>query len=90
MLPFSSIRFPCSATPIKVPIVSKISVNKKVKKTPKNLRERTPAHSNLKRNGALGTETGLKFSGTAVTPKGIPITVVAAMPIRIAPGTLRM
>ena len=90
MLPSSSTSFPCSATPIKVPIVSNISVNRNVKKTTKNFTERTPANSNLKRKGVSGTEIALKFSGITVTPKGIPTTVVAATPIRIAPGTLRI
>ena len=41
-----------------------------------------------KSKGFEGSETGLKFSGTTVTPIGIPMIVVAAIPIRIAPGTL--
>ena len=54
----------------------------------KNLSERTLPHSNMKKCGAAGVETGVKFSGIVVTPNGIPMIVVIIIPIKIEPGTL--
>lgn len=87
IVPFSSFKFACSATPTKVPIVSNKSVNKNVKNTMKNLIERTLAHSNLQKYGVAGLEKGENPSGIEVTPKGIPIIVVITRPKRIAPDT---
>ena len=89
MLPFSSTRPACCVTPINVPTVSKRSVKRNVNTITTNLIERMPAKSNLKRRGEAGRLNGTHPSGTVVTPKGIPMIVVARIAMRIAPGTLR-
>ena len=98
--PSLSLRFPCSATPRSVPIVSKRSVKRKVKKItrnfPKTAKEKPfpfetiPLKSKSKKYGAEGAFTGEKSFGIAVTPNGIPIKVVITIPIKIEPGTFKI
>lgn len=88
IFPFSSFKLDCSATPINVPNVSNISVNKNVIRTTRNLTVKMFVKSNLNKYGASGIEKGLKFSGITVTPKGIPMIVVMIIPKSIEPGTL--
>ena len=90
IFPSLSFKLACSATPIKVPSVSNISVKRNVIRTTKNFKDKAFAHSNLNKYGAAGVANGLKFSGMLVTPNGIPIIVVTATPIRIEPGTFKM
>lgn len=98
--PSLSLRFPCSATPRSVPIVSKRSVKRKVKKITRNFPrtakekpfpfETIPLKSKSKKYGAEGAFTGEKSFGIAVTPNGIPIKVVITIPIKIEPGTFKI
>src|SRR5574344_1633750 len=102
MFPSLSFRLLCSAIPMSVPMVSKISTNRKEKNTVKNSRESTLLKSNLQKIGASGSENGFQPAagcfvtydvtafviGSRVSGTKAPIIVVAIMPMRIEPGTL--
>ena len=90
MFPSLSVNPASVVTPTNVPIVSKISTKRNVKNTVKNFKVRTCEKSNFQNKGASGRETALKPSGIFVTPKGIPTIVVRMIPIRMAPGTLKV
>ena len=79
-------------TPTKVPTVSKMSTNRNEKNTVKNWKLKILLKSKFQKTGAAGALTIDQFShppNGAVTPIGIPITVVIKIPRRIEPGTCR-
>ena len=87
--------FPCSSimparleTPMRVPIVSNMSMKRKVKTQMTMSSERIFDHSNFSRMGAmLGGVSTTPFS--VVMPRGMPMMVVTMMPMSSAPVTLR-
>ena len=76
-------------TPTRVPIVSNMSTNRKVKTTTSMSMLSTCEKSNLQKIGdRLGGVEMMPLN--LVIPIGIPIRAVAMMPISRAPGTFRM
>ena len=88
--PRSSSMFALAVTPIRVPTVSNISTNRKVKRIIAISRENTLEKSNWNINGErLGTlnKWSVLNALRSVTPKGIPMMVAASIPISSAPLT---
>ena len=86
MLPFSSTIPARLLTPISVPIVSNISINRKVITQIAISTDNMLLHSNFIRIGDM--EGGVSRNPVKlVTPRGIPMMVVARIPINNAPTT---
>ena len=75
------------ATPTRVPTVSNMSIIRKVKTMTQNLRLKIPSSSRAKKVGAIDGGKLTIRSGKVTRPAGIAITVVTAIPIRMAPLT---
>ena len=86
ILPFSSTIPARLLTPISVPIVSNISMKRNVRTHTAISILKICSHSNLNNMGErLGGVS--KMAENRVTPIGIPMIVVASIPISKAPGT---
>ena len=77
------------ATPIRVPMVSKRSTKRRVKTMTNISAVNIFDHSNLQKIGSIDGGVLIK-PVNCVTPNGIPMSVVAMIPINSAPGTFLM
>ena len=80
-LPSASIISVLAAAPMSVPMVLKMSMNTSAKMVSAMSGVRSDLKSNCKNVGAmdLGIDKGAKPSGITVTPRGMPMSVQAAM-----------
>ena len=89
MFPFLSIMPARSLTPIIVPMVSNISINKNVNTQITISRLNMLLHSNLQKMGARLGGALMIDDERLVMPIGMPMMVTSKMPISKAPVTLR-